>query len=446
MLAEDGKRQTSPDFYTRWRNALRELGVKKYDLEVATDQTATGAKGHDQQVRGYQTLATLMQQGHGGFSPQFVSDMTDDMISAEKKGAHIWNLYGKFDRKSGGGWFANDPVDATLGVMSRNPTGAAHYLDPGTPAGKERFDYLLGHGDGSRDWNVANTTRWGGPGGNVEYDAGRVLDGDDRNGLSAALTAAATGTDPSRGPHLSPTSHSEANDRVFNRALDVLAQQGDDMPAALRDSMATAMSNHGHEVYGAMGRVNQHYAGLDQHQVLEVTKQVSRSEHSYGMLTEGMHHSMVAGFYDVSRNPEDTLSSAGYAVGFMEQARYLALKGDQHDFTWDKTWSYHTLGAPVTLIPGIGDAAQRGVDAVTTAWIMDEQHRQAEKLTGDSQATYDHRRGELNALADQWYAANASWADSHPGYSAREGDGIYKQIAGWANDGNVSARGLAGAQ
>ena len=46
------------------------------------------------------------------------------------------------------------------------------------------------------------------------------------------------------------------------------------MPAALRDSMATAMSNHGHEVYGAMGRVNQHYAGLDQHQVLEVTKQV----------------------------------------------------------------------------------------------------------------------------------------------------------------------------
>ncbi|MEU9101200.1 hypothetical protein [Streptomyces sp. NPDC048361] len=216
--------------------------------------------------------------------------------------------------------------------------------------------------------------------------------------------------------------------------------------APLRDSMATAMSNHGHEVYSTRSVANEDNAPLNQHEVMEITKQVSRSEHSYGMLTEGMHSSIVDGFYDSSRKPEDTLSSAGYTVGFMERARYLALKGDQHDFTWDKTWSYHALGAPITLIPGVGDAAQRGVDAVTTAWIMDEQHRQAEKLTGDSQATYDHRRGELNALADQWYTINSSWADGHPGYSAHAGDGVYKQIAGWANDGNYQASGLAGAQ
>ncbi|MFG2721379.1 hypothetical protein ACGFW5_24235 [Streptomyces sp. NPDC048416] len=445
MLAEARRQNLDPQFYTRWRTALRELGVKNYTLEVAADQAPTGAKGHNQQVRGYQTLATLMQQGHG-FSPQFVSDITDDMISAEKKDLHIWNLYGKFDSKSGDAWFANDPVDASLDVMSRNPTGSAHYLDPGTQAGKEHFDYLFGNGDGSRDWNVANTTRWGGPGGNVEYDASNVLDADARKGLSAVLTAAATGTDPSLGPQLIPTSHTDANDRIFRHALDVLSKQGDDMPAPLRDSMATVMSNHGHEVYATMGVANQENAPLNQHEVMEMTKQVSRSEHSYGMLTEGMHSSIVDGFYDSSRKPEDTLSSAGYTVGFMERARYLALKGDQHDFTWDKTWSYHALGAPITLIPGVGDAAQRGVDAVTTAWIMDEQHRQAEKLTGDSQATYDHRRGELNALADQWYTINSSWADGHPGYSAHGGDGVYKQIAGWANDGNYQASGLAGAQ
>ncbi|MEV8527523.1 hypothetical protein AB0451_25790 [Streptomyces sp. NPDC052000] len=446
MLAEYRKQQiNSPDFYTRWREALRELGGKKYDLEAAGDKISMATKGHGQQVRGYQTLATLMQQGHG-FSPQFVADMTDDMIAAEKKDSHIWNLYGKFDSKNGDGWFANDPVDAALGVMSRNPAGAAHYLDPGTQPGKEHFDYLLGHGDGSRDWNVANTTRWGGGGDNVEFDASNVLDVDDRKGLGAALSAAATGTDPSSGPHLTPTSHTDANDRVFRHSLDVLSKQGDEMPASLRDTMAQVMSNHGHEVYATTSRVNDVFAPLDQRQVLEITKQISRSEHAYGMLTEGMHKSIVDGFYDPNRKPEDTLSSAGYTVGFMERARYLALKGDQHDFTWDKTWSYHALGTPITIIPFVGDVAQRGADAVTTAWIMDEQHRQAEKLTSDSQATYDHRRRELDALADQWYAVNSGWADAHAGYSVNEGDGIYKQIAGSANDGNYQFSGIAGVQ
>ncbi|MGW2818863.1 hypothetical protein [Streptomyces sp. NPDC001415] len=431
-------------FYNRWRDALRQHGDDEYGIEVAEDQVKVGP-GQGQKVRGYQSLATLMQQGHG-YSPQFVADITDDMIEMEKKDPNIWDLYGKFDKKDGDGWFANDPVDAALGVMSHNPGGAAGYLDPGTEDGKKRFDYLLGHGDGSRNWDVINTTQWDGPAAKVETRGPDIADADTRMGLGDALTAAATGTDPQTGPHLAPTSHTDANDRVFRHSLELFSKQGDDMPASLRDSMATVMSNHGHEVYESMGRVNYKYAPLDQNQVLEVTKQISRSEHSYGMLTEGMHRSIVDGFYDASRKPEDTLSSAGYTVGFMEQARYLALKGDQHDFTWDKTWSYHALGAPITLIPVVGDAAQRGVDAVTTAWIMDEQHRQAEKLTGDSQLTYDHRQGELNALADQWYSVNSSWANSHPGYSANEGDGIYKQIAGWANDGNRRTSGLSGAQ
>jgi hypothetical protein len=177
---------------------------------------------------------------------------------------------------------------------------------------------------------------------------------------------------------------------------------------------------------------------------MEITKQISRSEHSYGLLHEGMNYAIMDDIHDGSRRPEDTLSSAGYAVGFMEQARYEALKGDQHDFTWDKAWSYHASGALLNFIPVYGDIAQRGADVLTSAWIMDEQQHQADQLTSDSQATYDTRQNQLNAIARQWHAVNSDWASNHTGYSYD--DGMYKQIAAAANDGNARSRGLSGDQ
>ncbi|MFE9117567.1 hypothetical protein [Streptomyces sp. NPDC007172] len=425
-------------FYNRWREALRDHGVDHDDLESVSDKVKVGP-GHGQQVRGYQSLATLMQQGHG-YSPQFVADVTDDMIEMEKRDPNVWGLYGKFDSKNGDAWFANDPVDAVLGVMSHNAEGAAGYLDPGTEEGKRRYEYLLGNGSGSRDWDVTNTTNWDGSGGKVETRGPGIPDGDTRQGLGDALVAAATGIDPA-GTHGGATPHSDVNNRVFERSLEFLSKQGNDMPAALRDDMAKIMTNHGDSVYATMSNPSGH-TPLNQGQVMEMTKQISRSEESYGMLHEGMNYAIVAGFHDSSRRPEDTLEAAGYAVGFMEEGRYSALKGDQHDYTWDKAWSYHTSGALLNFLPVIGDIAQRGADVVTTAWIMDEQKHQADQLTSDSQQTYIRRQNQLNALADQWYARNSTWADAQTGYSAHEG--IYKKIAAAANDGNAMADGLAG--
>ncbi|SFY50750.1 hypothetical protein [Streptomyces sp. F-1] len=431
-------------FYNKWRAGLREHGGDKYDLETARRKVIVGY-GAGQDVRGYQSLVTLMQQGHG-YSPQFVADVTDDMIAMEKKDPNIWDLYGKFDEKNGDGWFANDPVDGALEVMSHNPEGAAGYLDPGTSAGKERFDYLLGHGHGSRDWDVVNTTHQGPK---VEYAGPDVQDADDRKGLGDALTAAATGIDPHGSRPVAPTAHTDANNRVFVHALDVLSNQGDDMPGSLRDDMAKIMTNHGHETYVAMsdpsGRRHPDDGPiLNQKQVMEMTKQISRSQQSYGLLHQGMNYAIMDDIHDSSRRPEDTLSSAGYAVGFMEDARYAALKDEQHDYTWDKAWSYHVSGTLLNFIPVYGDIAQRGADVVTSAWIMDEQQRQAEQLTSASQETYDLRKNQLNSIADQWYSVNSDWANDtrHPGYS--QDDGVYKQIQGWANDGGSRFRGMAG--
>ncbi|WP_189703395.1 hypothetical protein [Streptomyces anandii] len=60
----------------------------------------------------------------------------------------------------------------------------------------------------------------------------------------------------------------------------------------------------------------------------------------------------------------------------MEEGRYLALKSDKHDYTWDKAWSYHASGALLNFIPVYGDLAQRGADVLTSAWVMDEPQHQ----------------------------------------------------------------------
>ncbi|WP_250404695.1 hypothetical protein [Streptomyces cellostaticus] len=157
-----------------------------------------------------------------------------------------------------------------------------------------------------------------------------------------------------------------------------------------------------------------------------------------------MNYAIMDDIHDPLRRPEDTLHAAGSAVGFMEEGRYLALKGNQHDYTWDKAWSYHLTGGMLNFVPVYGDALQRGADAITSAWIMDEQQHQADKLTSDSQATFHHRQNQLNAIAHQWYATNSQWADTHTDYSHDQG--MYDQINGSANDGNARARGRAGAQ
>ncbi|MES4887189.1 hypothetical protein [Streptomyces sp. NPDC096012] len=428
-------------FYIKFGNDLREHGADKYDLKTAGEVDRV-AKEHGQQVRGYQSLVTLMQQGHSSYSPQFLSDVTDGAIAAERDHPHIWNLYGNFDSKNGNGWFANDPVDGALGIMSHNPEAAAGYLDPHAGGSDDRLHYLLK----DRDWHVVNTTEWRGE---HESDGPNALDADERKGLSDALTAAATGIDPHGPRPMGPTSHTDANNRVFVHALDILSKQGDDMPPSLRDDMAKIMTNHGHETYVAMSdpsgdRHTTDGPDLDRQQVLEMTKQISRSQDSYNLLHTGMNYAIMDDIHNPSRRPEDTLHAAGTAVGFMEEGRYLALKGDQHDYTWDKAWSYHLSGGMLNFVPVYGDALQRGADVITSAWIMDEQQHQADKLTSDSQATFHHRQNQLNAIAHQWYAANSHWADTHTDYSHEQG--MYDQINSAANNGNARARGMAGAQ
>ncbi|WP_435609057.1 hypothetical protein [Streptomyces sp. C10-9-1] len=423
-------------FYREWIDEFDRLGDDEFDSEVVGEKISLG-HGHGQEVRGYQSLVTLMQQGEG-YSPSFVSEVTDNMIAMEKKDPDIWDLRGDFSGDKDG-WFANDPVDGALGVMSRDPEGAAVYLDPATDEGKKRFEYLLGQGDGARDWDVVDTREYR----KVETSGPDVEDADTRAGLGAALTAAATGVDPSGGEPR-PTSHSEANDRVFKHSLEYLSKQGDDMHSALRDDMAKILINHGREVHEEMSDTHGKSSVLDRDQLAEITKQVSRSRDSYDILNAGMNYSIVESFHDSSQAPEDTLSAAGRTIGFLEESRYNAMQSDVKDRTWEKAWSYHGSGAVLNFIPIVGDIAQRGADVVTTAWVVNEAKRDAEELERNSERVYDQRQGHLNALAEQWYSVNSDWADGETGYSRKTG--IYQRIEEAANAGNASLDGTTGVQ
>ncbi|MFJ9187184.1 MULTISPECIES: hypothetical protein [Streptomyces] len=426
-------------FYKDFQAGLKESGMKRYDWQ-------------GEKVRGYQSIVTLMQHGEG-YSDQFMHDIGDDLIAVEKadKGNDNWDLPKSFVT-SRDEWFANDPLDGLMGVMSKDPDASAAFLDPqsdsrstdgGTKDGNDRLEYLTRH----RDWDVVDghprmrspfdpDTVWGDPLRHSDID-----DAQGRAGFGAALVAGTTGIDPnnSGGGYVE---HSEANNRVFEGALKHLSAEGDDMPPSLRTPMAVVMGNYGNEVHATASSQLEELSPLDRQEVLEVSKQISRDRFAYFTLQDSINREIVHDINTGEGGHEETWRRAGHTVGFLEEARYQGLAVDADDAkskaTWDAKMDYHTWGGVANFIPYGGDAAQRGVDVLTSKWLEGETEKIEEGRARDSTATSIDREGRVAALADIWRAANPDEIDGN----SRES--TISDINGTANDGNRTARGLAG--
>ncbi|MGW1190488.1 hypothetical protein [Streptomyces sp. NPDC002559] len=425
-------------FYKDFHAGLKEAGMKRYEWQ-------------GEKVRGYQSLVTLMQHGEG-YSDRFMHDLGDDLIAAEKadKGNDNWDLPKRFVT-SRDGWFANDPLDGLLGVMSKDPEASAAFLDPkadprpddGRNEGNDRLEYLTR----KRDWDVVDghpTMRnphdpdsiWGDPlrGSDIEDAQGRA-------GFGAALVAGTTGIDPnnSGGGYVQ---HSEANNRVFEGALKHLSAEGNGFPPSLRTPMAVAMGNYGDDVHAATSAHNAGESPLDRGHVLEVAKQISRDQFAYGTLQDGVNREMVHDINTGKEGDEEPLRRAGRTVGFLEEARYQGLQVDVDDAkskaTWEAKWDYHTWGGVVNFVPYAGDAAQRGVDVITAKWLEEETARIETEKVRENLATGTDREGRLEALADHWLNEN-------PQAKGRENSWMaVDRIDDSANNGNAAARRLAG--
>ncbi|MGW4385622.1 hypothetical protein [Streptomyces sp. NPDC004685] len=378
-------KNTRSKWYEDWRTEMRKAGVARYETDF---QAARLDKVH-----GYQSLVTLMQHGDG-YGRDFLEDLGDDMIKAEKKNPEIWDLKGEYSGKQKG-WFANDPVDGVLGIMSHDPATAAHYLND-----DDRMKYLT-H---DRDWKITLHTE--------ETPKATVytpsLDTDTHAGFAAALQAGATGLDPSD-PNAKYMEHSADNNKVFKSSLKYLAEEGDKFPPSLREPMAKILVNHGDTVHAAAGAIDMNEAPLEQDQLYEVVKQVSKDQDSYAALNSGINHAIVADIHEPHQeHPHDSLIQAGRTVGFLEQAR-VESAGDPKTAEFKHKWMVDQV---IGYIPVGGDEIQAGVDYVTDRWLADEQKKLDDKTADESIAHYRDRNEQLTAIAEQWRKAHGTDIDS----------------------------------
>ncbi|MFB6564837.1 hypothetical protein ACFCYH_39125 [Streptomyces sp. NPDC056400] len=103
--------QSDGQFYREFTDGLGEAGVK-----------ATGDKANP--LNGYQSFVSMMQHADTKFDDQFLYDLGDDLISAEKKHPGIFTMWG-----AGHDGIETDAIDGLLDVMSKNPDAATAFFD-----------------------------------------------------------------------------------------------------------------------------------------------------------------------------------------------------------------------------------------------------------------------------------------------------------------------------
>ncbi|MCX4695857.1 hypothetical protein [Streptomyces sp. NBC_01408] len=407
-----GATQSDSPAMRTWENDMVKLGEER----IQTRGT---------QVYGYQVMSNLMRSGD--WDNRFLGDYGNALVATEKKmklPANYWN----------GGIppvpklnficedFGRDPMTGFMTALAASPNAATEFFNATQPA--DNAQYVLG------DRQTFDDTPLDTKDGNTAREA-----------TGAALVSAATGVDPNN-TTTRPDDLTPEHRQVLDRSLKYLSERGDEFPSEMRDDMAKVLSAHSdvvHHSASAMSDTPDDSRQLDRHHLLEVSKQVSRDQNSYGMLNEAMNREMIKDIHaEHPRDPNETLQNAGRTVGFLEEARYQALKTDKDDPAWEAKWRYHGFGGAANFIPVVGDIAQRGVDALAYQWQLDEQARIDAGAQEQNAKTFTHRENQLRALSEEWAKAN-------PGHSYTPRT-LEQEINTSAVTGNVAAKGLAGTQ
>ncbi|MFD5506912.1 hypothetical protein ACFWIB_03935 [Streptomyces sp. NPDC127051] len=430
------------DFYKNFRTQLDKAGRESYDLKVAGEAVNTVASGHGQKVHGYQSLVTLMQQGDG-YSASFLHDMADDIRKAEDKkqggNPNIWDLYGDYGSKDKA-WFAHDPLDGILGIMSHDPATATSYLDPGPDGKNDNLHYLLKE----RDWEITNTTNWRG---NIEFQGHDTVDTNNRTGLGAAIEAGATGYPPlGAGQDPWPAlNHTDSQARLMHSVIEQLGP-AQSVDANLREPLARALGSYAADTHEILGGLDSRYISAmgtghfqeggtthmsaSQKDLVQFMRGLSDDPEAYGTL-----HKAESRYIDISlehlpkgahgSEVTNAINEAGTALGTFSSIREDVINDGRmagySEADWKAKVAYHVIGgavtplyfttpigaAGVTMSVAFGDSLQRGVD--TWAWEWDNRM----KAAVDAKAN--------PAIADEYLDANnqmpiliREWAKERP--------------------------------
>ncbi|MFD9032022.1 hypothetical protein ACFVZW_12850 [Streptomyces sp. NPDC059567] len=407
-----GATQSDSPAMRTWENDMVRLGEERIQTRGS-------------QVYGYQLMSNLMRTGD--WENRFLNDYGNALVATEKKmrlPANYWNAGAPPMPKMNfiGEDFGRDPMTGLMRALAASPNASTEFF--GTTEPNDNAQYVLG------DRQVFDDTPLDDKDGNSAREA-----------TGAALVSAATGMNP-LDPTAQPVDLTPEHRKVLDRSLEFLSARGDDFPSEMRDDMAKVLSSHSDVVHHTASSLSEDANDprqLDRGQLLEVSKQLSRDQDAYGMLNEAMNREILQDIHtDQPKDPKETLQRAGNTVGFLEEARYQALKADKDDPSWEAKWLYHGFGGAVNFIPVVGDAAQRGVDALAYNWQLDEQARIEKGIQDQNGKTFEHRENQLRALSQEWARAN-------PGH----GNNAYtleNEINLAALNGNSRAKGLAGDQ
>ncbi|MEV0262773.1 hypothetical protein AB0I49_15725 [Streptomyces sp. NPDC050617] len=396
----------------QWKQDIIHLGPEVLDLP------------NHQKAYGFQVMSNLMRTGV--YEKSFLNDYGNALAKTDKdmklprnfwNGPLVQNNHLNFGADND---FGRDPMTGFLKALSHNPAASTTFFNTTDP--QDNAEYLL------KD--------------RLYFPDGMKDDGPlaARDAAGAALFSAATGmtADDTKAPFVE---HTVEHQQVLDRSLRYLSETGDDFPPEIRDDMAKVLANHGDTVHRAASSLDAESTPLDRKQLLDVAKQVSRDQNAYGILNEGLNREMVHQIHEGHpSDPRETLLRAGHTTGFLEEARYLALKTDKEDPSWDAKWGYHLIGGAANFIPVLGDATQRGVDAVAYAWQLEEQKRIDGELSDKNNETFSVREEQLRALEVEWVKANPHHPNANSDYVLKH------DIGGAAYDGNSRAKGLAGEQ
>ncbi|CAM5447144.1 hypothetical protein SAVIM338S_02728 [Streptomyces avidinii] len=373
-------------------------------------------------THGYQTLVTLMGKGDG-YGKQFLNDLGDGMIEAEKSKPHMYDHAYDSQRPN----LVSDPLDGLLGIMAKDPDAATYFLDPEAPGNKnEHLKYMLDDREMPDPWI---STAVGPP---IE------MHGDKTAGLGAALQAAATGhVDGEKlGP---PGPHTEGQARVMHEAIQLLDgdMKGDEFKEdleGLRQPMARALVDYVADTHEILGGKNMNLGGhtgadsiygsgdkaqiaVGQGSLIRVMRGIADDGPSYGLMVqaERVYSAEQLATADPFKPGSPHESSAlwdnrahdiGAAAGALNGIGADVYKDKEDDkVKWAEGTAEYTAASVNGLIGEIPVVSTIGgslMDAAKYDWVEGVKDATEEISKKESSDNYSAGMDGTNKLFDEW--------------------------------------------
>ncbi|WP_327283542.1 DUF6571 family protein [Streptomyces sp. NBC_01205] len=428
--------------HTPWTDRLLELARKGNDLPRQVPGSLPGGQ------QGYSALTKMIGAGDAKYDGGFLTSVGNSIRDWE---THTKHPYEGMDKN----WVGSqeDPVGGLMKAFSRNPEASTAYFDP---AKSDNLDYFLK----DRDW----------PGASVESKMpDDLVKTSARSQFGAALEAASTGREPNSPLHGVPARHDGAESAIFDRTIEYYGEQTkgvqSNMPAPLRHSMGNMIGDYASDVHQILGKnleapteFSHLLLSLTREDLTRVIRATSDDPQAFAtirnaeleVINQKMHDFPAEAFRHGDDKSElrswvrESSSVLGYLDGVRGDVIYDLGQAEKDVNAWNRMTAYHGIGALFTNMPMVGDMIQRGVDIGTTMHMnelnaaVDEATRKnmadhfssgtrdmdtilesAAKQRGLTPAEMDRSIGEfegqLQPLAEQWYASGIKGANGYMG-------------------------------